>query len=76
LDLAGYFFLVYGACLTGFYFAFFFIAKWAVLKNKQTETFMDVEDISNALDVPSVCLIAPAYNEGKTIVSNVKSLLT
>ncbi|MDT0643734.1 glycosyltransferase family 2 protein [Zunongwangia sp. F363] len=35
-----------------------------------------MNDIVSATDIPSVTLIAPAFNEGKTIVENVRSLLS
>ena len=37
---------------------------------------MEVQDIVSATDIPSITLIAPAYNEGMTILTNVKSLLS
>lgn len=71
-----FFFFVYGVALLGFYIGFFFLAKRAIHKSQRREIFLKVEDILNATDVPSVTLVAPAYNEGRTIISNVKSLLS
>ena len=41
-------------------------------KNK----FTDYRLLASSEQVPSVSIIAPAFNEGKTIVENVKSLLS
>ena len=48
----------------------------AVKRNKRRSHFLQVNDIVSATDIPSVTLVAPAFNEGMTIVENVKSLLS
>ncbi|WP_127845646.1 glycosyltransferase family 2 protein [Psychroflexus aestuariivivens] len=74
--IISFFFLIYGLSLLSWYFAFIILAKRSIKRNKRKEQFLEVEDISSATDIPTVSLIAPAFNEGKTIVSNVKSLLS
>ena len=70
-----WFFLVYGILLISIYFAGVILSDRAVRRNKRRAHFLQVNDIVSATDIPSVTLVAPAYNEGLTIVENVKSLL-
>ena len=71
-----WFFLVYGILLISIYFAGVILSDRAVRRNKRRSHFLQVNDIVSATDIPSVTLVAPAFNEGLTIVENVKSLLS
>ena len=71
-----WFFLIYGVCLISIYFAGVILSNRAVKRNKRRSRFLKVSDIVSATDIPSVSLVAPAFNEGLTIVENVKSLLS
>ena len=71
-----YFFFFYGVVLTSIYFFGVILSNRAVKRNKRRSHFLKVNDIVGATDIPSVTLVAPAYNEGLTIVENVKSLLS
>lgn len=71
-----YFFLFYGILLISIYFGGIILASRAIRRNKRKAHFLKVNDIVSASDVPSVTLVAPAFNEGLTIVENVKSLLS
>ena len=71
-----WFFLVYGITLFTIYFFGVVLSNRAIKRNKRKSWFLEVKDIVSATDVPSVTLVAPAYNEGLTIVENVKSLLS
>ncbi|MCM4157557.1 glycosyltransferase [Gramella sp. AN32] len=71
-----YLFFAYGIILMFFYFAGIVLANRAINKAKKKSLFLQVNDIVSATDIPSVTLIAPAYNEGLTIIENVKSLLS
>ena len=51
-------------------------ALGAVLRYKKENTFTDYSIISANPNAPTFSLIAPAYNEGLTIVDNVRSLLS
>lgn len=73
---ANYFFFFYGVALTTTYFFGIVLSNRAVKRNKRRAHFLKVNDIVSATDIPSVTLVAPAYNEGLTIVENVKSLLS
>src|SRR5690606_34287891 len=68
-------FLIYGVSLISIYFGGIILSDRAVKRNKRRAHFLQVKDIVSATDIPSVTLIAPAYNEGLTIVENVRSLL-
>lgn len=69
-------FLLYSIALVLIYGWIGWYAKGAnnqyILKNNLT----DYSLIGSSLDAPSFSLIAPAYNEGATIVENVRSLLS
>ena len=71
-----WFFLFYGSMLISIYFLGVIFSARAVRRNKRRAGFLQVKDIVSATDIPSVSLIAPAFNEGRTIVENVKSLLS
>lgn len=75
-NLTNYFFFLYGLALLSLYFAGVLLASRAIKKTKQKSTFLQVGDIVSATDIPTVTLVAPAYNEGLTIIENVKSLLS
>lgn len=45
-------------------------------KYMQKNSFTDYRVLAASVHAPSVSILAPAYNEGKTIVENVKSLLS
>ncbi|MDT0645163.1 glycosyltransferase [Zunongwangia sp. F260] len=71
-----YFFFFYGLVLMSIYFTGIILANRAIRRTKKRSVFLNVKDIVGATDIPSVTLVAPAYNEGLTIVENVKSLLS
>lgn len=71
-----YFFLGYGLALFTCYLSFIFLALLAIKSNNRKAVFLNISDIKAADHLPSISLIAPAYNEGKTIIINVKSLLS
>lgn len=69
-------FLSYGASLLTLYLLGILLARRSIKRTKQRSIFLQSDDIVSATDIPSVTIIAPAYNEGKTIVENVRSLLS
>lgn len=69
-------FLVYSA-------AIFLISAWvgiyaygAVIRYKHDNSYTDYNLIATNVNAPRFSLIAPAYNEGMTVVENVRSLLS
>ncbi|MCM4159264.1 glycosyltransferase family 2 protein [Antarcticibacterium flavum] len=69
-------FFIYGMSLLTIYFGGIILSDIAVKRNKRKSQFLLTKDIVSATDIPSVTLVAPAFNEGVTIVDNVKSLLS
>ena len=69
-------FFSYGLFLISFYFTGIFLARRAIERNKKRAVFLQIKDIVSASDIPSVTLVAPAFNEGMTIIENVRSLLS
>ncbi|WP_260446431.1 glycosyltransferase [Chryseobacterium lactis] len=69
-------FLVYGTAVTVIYGWIGIYALGAVLRYKKENTFTDYSIIAANPNAPVFSLIAPAYNEGMTIVDNVRSLLS
>lgn len=68
-------FLVYGISLCTLYFVGVILASMGIRRSKRRNIFLRSRDVITATDLPHVSLIAPAYNEGLTIIDNVLSLL-
>ena len=69
-------FLIYGTAITLIYGWIGIYALGAVLRYKKENTFTDYSVIAANPNAPVFSVIAPAYNEGMTIVENVRSLLS
>ena len=68
--------LIYTAALI---FAYISLAIFSIYETRsylQRNSFVDYSIISESPLSPSISVIAPAYNEGATIVQNVHSLLS
>lgn len=72
---ADHFILVYSCLLFGTYFILSTFSALDIMKYMRRNSFIDYRDILAAPSAPSISIIAPAYNESKTIVENVRSLL-
>src|SRR6185436_11942509 len=72
---ADHFILVYSCLLFGTYFLLSTFSALDIMKYMRRNSFIDYRDILAAPTAPSISIIAPAYNESKTIVENVRSLL-
>ncbi len=73
--------LTYGIFLYSFllFFSYLFIGWFSIIETKRymrKNSFTDFRVLASSVHAPSVTIIAPAYNEGKTIVENVRSLLS
>ncbi len=83
-DTAGTFlfhFLTYGIFLYSFVLllSYVLIAIYSVGETRRyiwKNSFTDYRVLATSVHAPSVSILAPAYNEGKTIVDNVRSLLS
>jgi len=71
-----WFFLLYGAAVLVVYTWMGMYALGAVLRYKRENTFTDYSIVASNPNAPVFSIIAPAYNEGMTIVENVRSLLS
>ncbi|SFJ39862.1 sulfatase-like hydrolase/transferase [Myroides guanonis] len=69
-------FLVYSSAVFLIYVWIGIYALGAVVRYKKENTFTDYSKIAVNPNGPVFSLIAPAYNEGMTIVDNVRSLLS
>lgn len=69
-------FLIYGTAVAIIYGWIGIYALGAVIRYKKENTFTDYNIIASNPNAPSFSLLAPAYNEGMTIVENVRSLLS
>jgi cellulose synthase/poly-beta-1,6-N-acetylglucosamine synthase-like glycosyltransferase len=67
---------IYSAALFLFsiFIALYSVGATAVYRHKNE--FTDYQMLASSLHVPSVSILAPAYNEGATIIENVRSLLS
>lgn len=69
-------FLVYSAAIFLIYSWIGLYAYGAVSRYKNDNTFTDYNLIATNANAPNFSVIAPAYNEGMTVVENVRSLLS
>ncbi len=76
LDFFTYGIMIYTIVLIGFYI---FIAYYSIGEARQyllRSGFTDYNLLATSEHAPSLSIIAPAYNEGATIIENVRSLLS
>ncbi|WP_353139467.1 glycosyltransferase family 2 protein, partial [Pseudopedobacter sp.] len=69
-------FLIYSGSIFMIYTWIGISAYFAVSRYKHDNSFTDYSIIATNVNAPTFSLIAPAYNEGMTIVENVRSLLS
>ena len=67
---------IYAVTIALFYFSFATISIREMVAYIKRNNFIDYKYILASPFAPGVSLIAPAYNEGLTIIDNVKSLLS
>ncbi|MFA6262353.1 MAG: glycosyltransferase [Bacteroidia bacterium] len=70
------FFLLYGLFITLSYVVLAFISAAGLYQYIWANRFVHYENLLSTENAPSLSLIAPAYNEEKTIVENIRSLLS
>ena len=76
VDLFTYGILAYSVVLLGFYL---FIAVYSIGETRhyiRKSSFTDYSILAVSEKTPSISILAPAYNEGATIIENVRSLLS
>ncbi|MGF7080327.1 sulfatase-like hydrolase/transferase [Mucilaginibacter sp. UYCu711] len=69
-------FLIYSVVLLSFYLLLAFLSIDKVGIYLKRNAFTDYRLLASSSYMPSVSILAPAYNEGKTIIENVRSLLS
>lgn len=76
IHIFNYFILVFAITVMFSYVILALISAFALRGYYQKNRFINYSALLALPDTPRVSLIAPAYNEGKTIEENVKSLLS
>jgi poly-beta-1,6-N-acetyl-D-glucosamine synthase len=69
-------FFIYAVSIAAFYLFLAALSMWEMRKYMSRNYFVDFKYILSSPFAPGISLIAPAYNEGLTIIDNVKSLLS
>lgn len=76
LDVYEWFIATYAALYIMFFILFAFLSYYAIRKYVLMKHYINEEVLLKSNEVLGVSIIAPAFNEGATIVYNVKSLLS
>ena len=71
-----YVILIYSVVLLSFYLFIGFYSIGETRKYLAKNKFTDYRLLASSAQFPSVSILAPAYNEGATIIENIKSLLS
>ena len=74
-DLLVYGILIYSVVLLLFYLFIAFYSVGETKKYIRKSSFTDYSIMAVSENIPSISILAPAYNEGTTIIENVRSLL-
>ncbi|MDB5122498.1 MAG: glycosyl transferase family 2 [Mucilaginibacter sp.] len=69
-------FLLYSALLLICYVAISILSIAEIRNYRHKNSFTDYRVLASSTELPSMSILAPAYNEGETIVENVRSLLS
>ena len=77
IDFFGYFVVIYSTLVISSYIA---MAVLAFFEHKKHYTYHDdkytIEELKKSPYTPGISIVAPAYNEEKTVITNVNSLLS
>lgn len=68
-------FMIYGSMLLCIYFCGILLANKGIFRARKRNVLLRSREVITTSDLPHITLIAPAYNEGLTIIDNVLSLL-
>ena len=75
-DILTYGIFIYSTLLLLSYIAIAFFSIGETRKYVHKNSFTDYRILASSVHAPSVSILAPAYNEGMTIVDNIRSLLS
>ncbi len=67
---------VYGMTMLSFYALLAILSFIGVNRFRKKEQYTDYKKLTSSTLAPGISIIAPAFNEGVTIIQNVRSLLT
>ncbi len=70
------FILIYAICIALFYIFLAIVSIFVLRSYLRKNSFVNYEVILSSPFAPSISIIAPAYNEEKTIVENIRALLS
>ena len=76
ISVLNYFFVAYALSITGIYVILTIISIIEIVSYRQTKKYTNHKELLSSPFAPTVSLIAPAYNEGLSIVENIRSLLS
>ncbi len=76
MEILGLVFLFISATVIIVYLLIMVLSALEMRDHRRKNRFADYQDIITSPIAPGVSILAPAYNEGETIVQNVKSLLS
>jgi biofilm PGA synthesis N-glycosyltransferase PgaC len=68
--------LIYSIAIFFSYFALAIISGLEMIRYIRKNSFVDYSAIISSAYAPAVSVLAPAYNEGNTIIENIRSLLS
>ena len=75
-EVINWIFLVFTIAVSSSYVFLAVLSILEIRSYKHNNHFVDYYELLNSKFAPSISVIAPAYNEGLTIVENIKSLLS
>ncbi|MCW3087996.1 MAG: glycosyl transferase family 2, partial [Sediminibacterium sp.] len=75
-DILTYGIFIYSSALLLSYLLIGLFSIGEIKKYIRKNSFTDYRVLASSVHAPTVSILAPAYNEGKTIVENVRSLLS
>ena len=70
------FIFVFGCTMLLMYALLALLSLRGILHYNRSQSYVDYTQMLDSPLAPGISVIAPAYNEGVTIISNVRSLLT
>lgn len=70
------FVFTYGCTMLCIYALLAILSLWGIIKFRRKNSYTDYTQMLHSPLAPGISIIAPAFNEGLTIISNVRSLLT
>jgi cellulose synthase/poly-beta-1,6-N-acetylglucosamine synthase-like glycosyltransferase len=74
--IVGVIILVYFFCINAFYLLFTVLSLFGIFHYRNVTTFVSFKDVFRLPLVKPISIIAPAYNEEKTVIDSVRSLLS